>query len=264
MGKTEKEIKILDIDISKVRENLDKIGAIFEGRIEQKIYTYDILGVKFRFYEALELLKSDSKLLKFTSKKKLEVVLFEFMDLIDNNVLVKIYNELGVSNFNELLDMDSEVLVNKITNAKLLLSEIDKININPNKWVRLRKSNDKVELTIKHILSKNKNKFQNVQEFEIAVSNLEEANEILEQMGVIKRNYQEKIRYSYSYKNAKIEIDLWPMLYPYMEIECDDEDIISEIVEELELNDKRIVSLNTKQLYKEIGIDILKIHELKF
>lgn len=264
MGKTEKEIKILDIDVSKTKENLDKIGALYEGKKEQKIYTYDVLGVKFRFYEAIELLKSDSELLKLASRKKLEVILFEFLDLVDDGVLGEIYNELGISNFSELLDMDNELLLNKIINAKLLLSEIEKININPNKWVRLRMSNDKVELTIKHILSKNKNKFQNVQEFEISVSSLEDANEILEQIGVVKRNYQEKIRYSYSYKNAKIEIDLWPMLYPYMEIECDDENIMYEIIDALKLNDKRIVSLNTKQLYKEIGIDILKIPELKF
>ena len=264
MGKIEKEIKILDIDVSKTKENLDKIGALYEGKKEQKIYTYDVLGVKFRFYEAIELLKSDSELLKLASRKKLEVILFEFLDLVDDGVLGEIYNELGISNFSELLDMDNELLLNKIINAKLLLSEIEKININPNKWVRLRMSNDKVELTIKHILSKNKNKFQNVQEFEISVSSLEDANEILEQIGVVKRNYQEKIRYSYSYKNAKIEIDLWPMLYPYMEIECDDENIMYEIIDALKLNDKRIVSLNTKQLYKEIGIDILKIPELKF
>ena len=49
-----------------------------------------------------------------------------------------------------------------------------------------------------------------------------------------------------------------------MEIECDDEDLINEIIEKLDLKNKRIVSLNTEQLYKEIGIDVLKIDELKF
>ena len=49
-----------------------------------------------------------------------------------------------------------------------------------------------------------------------------------------------------------------------MEIECDDEDVINEIVEKLELNNKEIVSLNTEQLYKRIGIDVHSMSELKF
>ena len=49
-----------------------------------------------------------------------------------------------------------------------------------------------------------------------------------------------------------------------MEIECDSEDVINEIIDMLVFNDKRIVSLNTEELYREKGIDILKISELKF
>ena len=136
--------------------------------------------------------------------------------------------------------------------------------INPNKWLRLRQSNDKIELTLKHVFNKKTSQIQNVFEVEIGVSSFSETNLLLESMGLARRNYQEKIRKSYIYKTAEIEIDIWPKLNPYMEIECDDNEIILELLELLELSEYRIVSLNTAQLYKELGIDIQNISELKF
>ena len=144
------------------------------------------------------------------------------------------------------------------------MNSISNSLINPNKWIRLRKSNEKVELTVKHIFEKSSKKIQKVREIEINVSDLDETNKLLESIGIVRRNYQEKVRYSYKYKTAEIEIDLWPMLEAYMEIECDDEDIIEEIIKKLEFDSKEIVSLNTEQLYKRKNINILEISDLKF
>ena len=54
------------------------------------------------------------------------------------------------------------------------------------------------------------------------------------------------------------------MIDPYLEIECDNDDTINEIIDKLNLKDKKIVSINTEELYKEKGIDIKTISELKF
>lgn len=264
MAKLEKEIKILNIDVESTKEKLDNIGATFKTKKEQKIYTYDIMTINYRFEEAILLLKSDNELLKKTATKKLAIVLDEFEDLVNDKKLNLILNDLNVNSFSDLLLNDASIILKKILSSSLLLNEIKKFEINPNKWVRLRKSNDKVELTVKHIYDKNNDKIQKVKEFEIQVSDLDETNKLLEELGLVRRNYQEKIRYSYVYKSAEIELDIWPNLEPYMEIECDDATVIDEIVSLLEFNDKRIVSMNTEGLYKEKGIDILKISDLKF
>ena len=65
------------------------------------------------------------------------------------------------------------------------------------------------------------------------------------------------------YEEAEIEIDIWPMLSPYVEIECDIEDLINELIDKLNLKEKRIVSLNTEQLYRKIEIDVHSMSELK-
>lgn len=264
MGKLEKEIKILNIEVEDAIKKLKKMGAQYKGVKEQKIYTYDVPTIYFRFLEAKELLNSDNELLIKTALKKISTILNEFEDLVDDKVLNKIYKEMNIENFNNLLNCNPKKMIDTFNKSKVFNQEISKCLINPNKWVRLRKSNDKIELTVKHIYEKETSKLQKVQEYEIKVSDLEEANELLQSIGVVKRNYQEKIRHSFEYKNAEIEIDEWPLLEPYMEIECDDEILIENIIKKLGYGDKEIVSLNTEQLYKRKDIDVLNISELKF
>ena len=54
------------------------------------------------------------------------------------------------------------------------------------------------------------------------------------------------------------------MLDPYLEIECDNNKTIEEILEKLGLLENEIVSTNTESLYKRKNIDILQISTLKF
>lgn len=263
MGKLEKEVKILDINVGEVKNKLEQIGSKYNGEKKQKIYVYDIPALYYRYLEIKELLKSDNKLIVETSINKLKMLIMEFTDLVDDKQLNELLKELNLNNIDDLFALSVEEIINKLNN-ELFDNLFKKLMINPNKWVRLRQSNDKVELTVKHVFDKNTSTIQKVLENEIEVSSLEDANKILESIGIYKRSYQEKIRFSYSYKGADIEIDIWPKLNPYLEIECEDEEVIKEIIELLELNDKEIVSINTEKLYERIGLKIHEISELKF
>ena len=247
MSTFEKEIKILDIDINITKEKLKNIGAEFIDKKVQKIYTYDIPTIYHRYLEAISLLNINNELLRKTALTKLHIILDEFIDLINDKNLKKIYTEMNIVNFEELFDLDTKEIIEKFNNSKTFQKEISNQLINPNKWLRLRQSNGKIELTLKHIYEKNDLSFQKVKECEILVSNLEETNQLLEEIGIVRRNYQEKIRYSFKYKTAEIELDEWPNLEPYMEIECENNEVIEEIIEQLDFNSKEIVSLNTAQ-----------------
>ena len=262
MAKYEKEIKILDVDVDDVKSKLEAINATYKGVKNQKLYTYDIPTIYYRYLECIQLLKSEKELVRQTAIKKMEVLFDEFCDLVDDKKISKICKEFNIDNLYELLAKDN--LVELLENNKCLNKVISGVMINPNKWVRLRQTNDVVELTLKQIYKKSDDTIQKVKEIEVNVSDFEETNLMLQNMSIIKRNYQEKIRHSYIYQDASIEIDEWPMLKPYMEIECDNPETIQEIIKLLDLTDKEIVSLNTEQLYKRKNIDILAISELKF
>ena len=263
MPKIEKEIKVLNINVDHVKNKLKEIGATDKGKKEQKIYVYDVPTLYYRFLEIRELINSSNVLLVETNLKKLEVLLLEYIDLENEEELAKEKTLLGLNDLMDILKLDIDN-IREILNNQTLEANMKKFLINPNKWVRLRKSNDKIELTTKHILNKKHSDYQNVLETEIEVSSFEEANNLLESIGICKRNYQEKIRYSFVYKDAQIEIDIWPMLDPYLEIECDNNKTIEEILEKLNLKENEIVSTNTESLYKRKNIDILQISTLKF
>ena len=263
MPKIEKEIKVLNINVDQVQDKLKEIGAKDKGKKEQKIYVYDVPTLYYRFLEIRELINSSNVLLVETNLKKLEVLLLEYIDLENEEELAIEKTLLGLNDLMDILKLDIDN-IREILNNQTLEANMKKFLINPNKWVRLRKSNDKIELTTKHILNKKHSDYQNVLETEIEVSSFEEANNLLESIGICKRNYQEKIRYSFVYKDAQIEIDIWPMLDPYLEIECDNNKTIEEILEKLNLKENEIVSTNTESLYKRKNIDILQISTLKF
>ena len=263
MSKIEKEIKVLNIDVDQVKDKLKEIGAKNKGKKEQKIYVYDIPTLYYRFLEIRELINSSNQLLIETNLKKLEVLLLEYIDLENEDELDREKTLFGLNDLMDVLKLEVDNII-KILNNVTLETNMKKFLINPNKWIRLRKSNDKIELTTKHIQNKKNNNYQNVLESEILVSSFEEANQLLESIGMCKRNYQEKIRYSYTYKDAQIEIDIWPMLEPYLEIECDSDNTIQEILEKLNLKENEIVSTNTEALYKRKNINILQTSTLKF
>ena len=263
MSKFEKEIKILDIDVEETRKKLEKIGAEYKGKKDQKIYVYDVPTLYHRYLEIRELLKSKSQIIINANIKRLETLILEYQDLVKDDELNLIKKQFKLKSIDEILKKDIKEITRFLKDS-MVEKSFKKLLINENKWVRLRQSNDKVMLTSKHILEKKNTNFQRVIETEIEVSSLEEANLLLESIGIAKRSYQEKIRYSYIYKMAEIEIDIWPLLKPYMEIECDDEDTINEIIDLLGVRKKEIVSLNTEQLYKRINIDVHSMSELKF
>ncbi|MDD4795853.1 MAG: CYTH domain-containing protein [Bacilli bacterium] len=263
MQKIEQEVKVLEINVEKIKKQLIEIGAIFKGEKNQKIYVYDIPSLYYRFLEIRELLNIDSPIFISTNLKKLKTLMLEFNDLVSEKELEKIKQRINVINIIDIHQLPI-VKVREILSDSMLEKQFREFIINPNKWVRLRESNGKVELTTKHILEKQEYKFQKVLENEIDVSSLEETNLILESIGLSRRSYQEKIRYSYKYKDAEIEIDLWPLLKPYLEIECDNEETIDEIINKLNLESHEVVSINTEQLYKRINIDVHSLSELKF
>lgn len=263
MAKLEKEIKILNVDVEEMQSKLEKINAKFKGKKEQKIYVYDVPTLYYRYLEIKELLKIDNQLLINTNIIKLKNLINEYKDLANENDIKLIEKEFELNNIEDIFNKSISQIISFLEN-RIVEESFSKLKINPNKWIRLRESNNEITMTSKHILEKENSTFQNVIETEFNVSNIEEANTFLESIGIAKRSYQEKIRYSYVYEKAEIEIDIWPMLSPYMEIECDDEDLINEIIDKLNLKENRIVSLNTEQLYREIGIDVHSISELKF
>ena len=82
-------------------------------------------------------------------------------------------------------------------NNDKLLNFINKFHNNSKKWIRVRQTNDKSTIAVKHILADNGTNLQQMLETEIEVKSINEANNLLESLGYVYKSYQEKERITY-------------------------------------------------------------------
>ena len=110
----------------------------------------------------------------------------------------------------------------------------------------------------------NSAKIDGTKEAEVVVDDFDEMDTILTKIGLKSNKYQENKRIQYKYKNTEIDIDTWPQIPTYVEIEGENEKIIKEVCADLGLNYEECTTMDVTDIYKNVyNIDILKIKELK-
>lgn len=126
-------------------------------------------------------------------------------------------------------------------------------------WLRLRDERDKVTLTFKHRIGAKgfdgKQNDKGMKEIETIVADFDKTAKILENIGLKEKFYEENRRIRYMKGKVEFDIDFWPMVKPFLEIEAGTWEEIDDAIKELGLNpeDKKIFS--TYQIYKLNGID---------
>lgn len=136
-------------------------------------------------------------------------------------------------------------------------------------WIRLRdEGNGQTTLSFKQRLGRQTGKEitndSGMEEIEIKVSDFDQTALFFKKIGFVEKHYAEKKRISWIKDNTKFDIDIYPQLDPYLEIETISWEKIDEAISLLGLNpeDKKIFSAN--QAYALKGIDISKIKIISF
>lgn len=131
----------------------------------------------------------------------------------------------------------------------------------PGRWVRLRDSGGAVTLCVKTISS---DEIDGTRETETTVGSFEDTHVLLGLMGLAHRSYQENRRSSWLLDGVRLEIDEWPRIPPYLEIEGDTEDEVWSTAELLSIPRDDLTSENTTKVFARYGIDLDSINELRF
>lgn len=138
----------------------------------------------------------------------------------------------------------------------------DTVEKSDGKWLRLRTNGTKSTLTYKSV---EKDAIDGTKEVEIVVDDFERTNELLEKIGIYSRNYQENKRIQYFLDDVEIDIDTWPFIPTYVEIEGKNEESVYKIVDKLELDKSKVTTLDVQSVYEKIyNIDIKEYKILKF
>lgn len=248
MGQIEREIKLLDVDVNKIKSTLKEKCIEPKGKYIQDVYTFDLPTVDELYIKYIDLLKNNDI-------RGFEKLILEIRPCFDKNDLNLIEKILGTKDFMEFVE-------NKNNDYNTLLSEeliqlMKKTNDNFSKWVRLRQTGDETTITIKRIVnSKGEYELDAVNELEFNVPSIEEGKQLLEDLGYFFARHQIKMRIAYDYKNTEMVIDKWPKLAPYVEIEGPTKEEIEEVVLLLGYNLNDAIVINTDDVYSENGIDI--------
>lgn len=100
-------------------------------------------------------------------------------------------------------------------------------------YIRVRDTGKRVYLTVKTKGAKYMN------EFEVDVLDFEKAVEILRQIGCTEMNYVERYRETWKINGcSEIVFDTWPAIPTYIEIECNSEKRVEEIIRKLNLQNE--------------------------
>ncbi|MFH9584042.1 CYTH domain-containing protein [Streptomyces luteogriseus] len=168
------------------------------------------------------------------------------------------------------LDVDTAKIARLITEAggtcttetRLMRRYVyDTIPVVPGRWVRLRDTGTDVTLCVKQITT---DAVDGTHETEVTVDSFEEAAALLHLTGLTPRSYQENRRTSYTLGAVRLEVDEWPRIPPYLEIEADDEAQVWAAAAALGIDRDQLTSINTTKVYGLYGIDLDSIADLRF
>ena len=128
------------------------------------------------------------------------------------------------------------------------------------KWIRLRTNGVKTTLTIKNLVS---SRIDGTQELEIEVDNFERCHLILKELGYEAKGYQENRRCQYVLNGVEIDIDSWPLIPTYLEIEGPSEEAVYNTLELLGFNKDSATTRDVEGIYLDYGHKLEDIYELK-
>ena len=262
MKQMELEVKVLDINKDEFVEKIKSMGATLKKETKQFLYTYDLPTIYGRFIDIKTQLKDNESKTKYeTAIEKLKLLFFELDNLLTDKNKKSLEQIIGFDNVSCLCSKDN---VLDYLNDNKLVRFIKKYHNNSKKWIRVRQTNDKTTIAVKHILADNGTGLQQMLETEIDVPSIKEANNLLEALGYSYKSYQEKERITYILDGYEIDIDTWPGIPTYFEVEGESEEDLENILNKLGYSMKDAISCTADDVYRKYGKSMFDNRELKF
>ncbi len=129
------------------------------------------------------------------------------------------------------------------------------------RWIRLRDTGGTATLTVKEITHDG---IDGTYEVEVGVDDFDTTNELLGKLGFPAKSYQENRRTSFVLDGARLEIDEWPLIPAYLEIEADSPEEVTKVAARLGFDEHQVTSENTIKIYQRYGIELLAYRHLAF
>lgn len=129
------------------------------------------------------------------------------------------------------------------------------------RFVRLRKTRGAVKLTYKENAEQ---KVDSAQEIEFEVPDWDACSELLGKLGLVPIRHLEKYRHTFELDGATIDIDTWPQIPVYMEIEGSSVESVKNVSKKLQLNWEGRFDGDAREVFRRYGYDLDNIVVITF
>lgn len=121
------------------------------------------------------------------------------------------------------------------------------------RFVRLRKTKGKIKLTYK---SNQKQKVDSAQEIELEVSDFNKCTELFSNIGLKAIRQIEKYRHTFEFGDVIIDIDTWPKISTYVEIEGPSVESLKKFCEKFNLDWNKRFDGDAREVFKHYGYNL--------
>ena len=135
-------------------------------------------------------------------------------------------------------------------------------------WIRVRDEGERIAMAFKQRLGITSHDGSandtGMEEIEFEVSDFDKACEFLRAIGMQRKVFQEKKRIRYTKDGVEFDLDFWPLLEPYLEIEAKSWEDVDLVTKELGLNSEERKICSANQLLKIYGINTEEYWTINF
>jgi adenylate cyclase class 2 len=131
-----------------------------------------------------------------------------------------------------------------------------------NGWVRVRDEGGKITMSYKQL---NSRELDGTHEVNLIIDSFDAADSFLQQIGLVANTYQETKRESWRLEDFEIELDEWPWVRPYIEIEGPNEQSLRDFAGKLDLDWSQVCHGSVEIVYQaeydvtDEEVDALKV-----
>ncbi len=159
------------------------------------------------------------------------------------------------------LEIDKELLVNKLhelgaedlredlLDEKIIYDKEQTWNSSVRKLLRLRTQNGSTILAYKH---RTEMTAEGTEEIEFTVSSADKAEALLERLGYEVFRYQQKLRHTFKLGEVIVDIDTWPRIPTYVELEGPSVELLKEAAMNLNLDWEKVEMRDPKTVIEDV------------
>jgi adenylate cyclase class 2 len=144
---------------------------------------------------------------------------------------------------------------------EIIFHAADRSWVGKRKFVRLRKTKNKIRLTYKENVEQ---AVDSAQEIEFEISDMDKCSEFLSKVGLAPMRKLEKYRHTFALDGVTIDIDTWPKIPAYVEIEGPSVEFLRDICGKLDMDWEKKFDGDAREVFRHYGYDLDNITVITF